>query len=83
MVSLQALTFEGLLSGRNSSYLIMTKELAGNIAIEDNFTLDKICSFVSYIRHTYLVKVFHTYPHLVQSLKQYKYETNRLHVSIH
>jgi hypothetical protein len=36
-----------------------------------------------YYRHTCLVKVFHTYPHLAQSLKQYKYETNRLHVSIH
>ena len=36
-----------------------------------------------YYRDIYLVKVFHTYPHLAQSLKQYKYETNTLHASIH
>jgi len=36
-----------------------------------------------YYRHTCFVKVFHTYPHLAQSLKEYKYDTNRLHVSIH
>ena len=36
-----------------------------------------------YYRHTYLAKVFHTYPHLAQSLKQYKYDTNKLQASIH
>ena len=36
-----------------------------------------------YHRHTCFVKVFHTYPQLSQSLKQYKYDTNWLHVTIH
>ena len=75
MVCNQEETVDSLLSEQNWQEMLQSKRVLLSIVYLFGVNI--------YYRHTYSVKVFHTYPHLAQSLKQYKYETNKLHVSIH
>jgi len=75
MVCNQKETVDSLPSGQNWQEVLQSKIVLLSIVY-------LFCVNVCY-RHNCLVNVFHTYPHLAQFLKQYKYETNRLHVSIH